>query len=102
MKTLIIIFLFVLLITGADVRPVFVHMFRALSYAAETSLSQAPLPPLKQRVLETATIPVEPAPAVIKLPFLESPTASTIEDLTLEQALEEAESVQIGRASKPN
>lgn len=96
MKTLVIIFLSILLITGADVRPVFVHMFRALSYAAEASLSSAPL---KQRVVE---IPEEPAPTPINLPFLESPTSSTTEDLTLDQALEEAEQIQIGRASKKN
>ena len=89
MKTLIIIFLFVLLITGADVRPVFVHMFRALSYAAETSISQMPL---KQRVVEQ--IHEEPAPTPIKLPFLESPTSSTVENLSLDEALDEAEAIQ--------
>lgn len=94
MKTLVIIFLSILLITGADVRPVFVHMFRALSYAAESSLSQAPM---RQRQVE---MPEESAPTPIKLPFLESPTSSTSEDLTLDQALEEAEQIQIGRASK--
>jgi hypothetical protein len=46
------------------------------------------------------SIPEEPAPTPIKLPFLESPTASTTEDLTLEEALEEAEQIRIGRESK--
>lgn len=93
MKTLVIIFLSILLITGADVRPVFVHMFRTLSYAAETSLSQAPM-------RQAVEVPEESVPTPIKLPFLESPTASTTEDLTLDQALEEAEQIQIGRESK--
>lgn len=100
MKTLVIIFLSILLITGADVRPVFVHMFRALSYAAETSVAQAPM--RQRQVDDSVEMPEESAPTPIKLPFLESPTASTTEDLTLDQALQEAESIMIGRESKQN
>ncbi|MNO96578.1 hypothetical protein D3C76_882540 [compost metagenome] len=99
MKTLVIIFLAVLLITGADVRPVFIHMFRALSYAAESSLSSAPL---KQRVAEPVEMPEEPAPKAVDLPFLESPTASTIKDLSLDEAIDQATSIQTGRESKNN
>lgn len=98
MKTFVIIFLSILLITGADVRPVFVHLFRALSYAAESTVAGIAGAPA-QRV-ETVSIPEAPAPTPINLPFLESPTASTIEDLTLDQALEEAETIMIGRESK--
>ena len=99
MKTMIIVFLSILLITGADVRPVFVHMFRALSYAAESSLSSAPL---KQRTADPVSVPEEPTPKAIKLPFLESPTASTVEDLSLDQAIDQATSIQTGRESKNN
>lgn len=97
MKNLVIIFLAILLITGADVRPVFIHMFRALSYAAESSVSD-----IQRRQVASAPVSIaeEPAPTPIKLPFLESPTSSTVEDLTLDQALEEAESIQIGKDSK--
>jgi hypothetical protein len=97
MKTFVIIFLSILLITGTDVRPVFVHMFRALSYAAESTVSGISGAPVQR---QPVSIPEEPAPTPIKLPFLESPTASTTEDLTLEEALEEAEQIRIGRESK--
>lgn len=90
MKTLIIVFLSLLLLTGTDVRPVFSQMFRALSYVAEFPDN----PPLHKpaRVIQPEAAPSEP----MDLPFLESPTASTIEDLTLDQALEQAETIQIG------
>lgn len=88
MKTLIIVFLSLLLLTGTDVRPVFSQMFRALSYVAE--FPDNPPPHKPARVVQPD--PSEP----MDLPFLESPTASTIEDLTLDQALEQAETIQIG------
>lgn len=101
MKNLVIVLLAILLLTGTDIRPVFVQMLRAMSYAAEYNQSTAPHSK-RQVVDDTVLMSEEPEPTPIKLPFLESPTASTVEHLSLDDALQEAEQVQIGRASKKN